>query len=117
MHDLAINKEHHDTTACCSSLPKQRVLALVEDWLAYIDSGPRETKLIYSTFPCPDLANDMYYPPNAGVIRYAHMVVSNAYTQIVWCRLTGTTRPEPEPEPELYGMTRALMLSLLKALG
>ena len=28
MHDLAIKKKHYDTTACCSSLPKERILSL-----------------------------------------------------------------------------------------
>ena len=31
MHDLAINKEHHDTTACYGSVPKEPILPLGAD--------------------------------------------------------------------------------------
>ena len=59
MHDLAIiNKENHDTTACCGSVPKEPIDSLGADRLAYTDSGPPEPKIIYITSPGPDLSID-----------------------------------------------------------
>ena len=66
MHDLAINKEHRDTTACGSSPLKEPILGL-----AYTDSGLPEPKIIPSTFPGPDHAT--IPPPNtfrSGRIHY-----------------------------------------------
>ena len=56
MHDLAVNnKENHDTTACCHSVPKELIISLDADCLAYTDSGPPEPKIINRTSPGPDL--------------------------------------------------------------
>ena len=52
MHDLATNKENHDTNACCCSIPKETILPLGAD------SGPAEPKIVQSTSPGPDLLTD-----------------------------------------------------------
>ena len=58
IHDLAINKENHDTTTCCGSAPKEPILSLGVDSLAYTASGPPEPKTFYRTSPGPDLLTD-----------------------------------------------------------
>ena len=64
MHDLAIiNKENHDTTACCGSVPKEPIDSLGADRLAYTDSGPPEPKIFLQYFSQPG-SSYRCHPPN-----------------------------------------------------
>ena len=58
IHDIANNKENHDTTACCGCPERTHSFTRCRLTRVYTDSGPPETKIIYSTSRGPDLPND-----------------------------------------------------------
>ena len=59
MHDLSIDEENNDMTACSCSAPKEPLFHSVQtDW-CYKDSGPAEPKIIYVTSPGPDPPTDV----------------------------------------------------------
>ena len=104
---LAINKENHDTTACCGPVPKEPILPLGAYLLAYIDSGLPEAKIIYGTSPGPGLATDA--TPN--VLRFGRAQslkteplgfpenLRGARARRTRCHKDGDCGPPPEEHP------------------
>ena len=58
IHDLAINKENHDTTSCCGGPETTHSFTRRRLTRVYADSGLPESKMTYRISPGPDLPTD-----------------------------------------------------------